>query len=211
MIIYLVRHGETDYNKERLLMGQLDIPLNKLGISQAEKTGKVLENKNISKIYSSDLQRASKTAEIIRDKQNIPLDEIIRNTQSIPFELIPNFREHTFGKMDGMKWSSKWDEMEKNEFENILLKEGGESFTHFEKRIWDTYIKITSKHSIDENLLIISHGGCIRVIIMKILNATEEIFSNLSIDNCSLTTIVHLPHRKIHKYRIININSNWYL
>lgn len=199
MIIYLVRHGETDYNKERLLMGQLDIPMNELGLSQAKKVGKVLENKKISKIYSSDLQRASKTAEIIKNKQNIPL------------ELIPNFREHTFGKMDGMKWSSKWDEMEKNEFENILLKEGGESFTHFEKRIWDTFIKITSKHSIDKNLLIISHGGCIRVIIMKILNATEEIFSNLSIDNCSLTTIVHLPHRKIHKYRIININSNWYL
>ncbi len=199
MNIYLVRHGETDYNKERLLMGQLDIPLNELGLSQAEKIGKILENKEISKIYSSDLIRASKTA------------EIVKNTQNIPLELIPNFREHTFGKMDGMKWSSKWDEMEKNEFENILLKEGGESFTHFEKRIWDTYIKITSKHSIDENLLIISHGGCIRVIIMKILNATEEIFSNLSIDNCSLTTIVHLPHRKIHKYRIININSNWYL
>jgi broad specificity phosphatase PhoE len=199
MNIYLVRHGETDYNKERLLMGQLDIPLNELGLSQAEKIGKILENKEISKIYSSDLIRASKTA------------EIVKNTQNIPLELIPNFREHTFGKMDGMKWSSKWDEMEKNEFDNILLKEGGESFTHFEKRIWDTYIKITSKHSIDENLLIISHGGCIRVIIMKILNATEEIFSNLSIDNCSLTTIVHLPHRKIHKYRIININSNWYL
>ncbi|MHA1201239.1 MAG: histidine phosphatase family protein [Candidatus Heimdallarchaeaceae archaeon] len=199
MIIYLVRHGETDYNKERLLMGQLDIPMNELGLSQAKKVGKVLENKKISKIYSSDLQRASKTA------------EIIKNTQNIPLELIPNFREHTLGKMDGMKWSTEWDEMEKNEFEEIILKEGGESFIHFEKRIWDTFVKITEEHSIDENLLFITHGGCIRMIIMKILNATEEIFSNLSIDNCSITKIIHLPHRKIHKYRIININSNWYL
>jgi broad specificity phosphatase PhoE len=199
MIIYLVRHGETDYNKERLLMGQLDIPLNELGISQAEKVGKVLESKNISKIYSSDLQRASKTA------------EIIKNTQNSPLELIPNFREHTLGKMDGMKWSSKWDEMEKNEFEEIILKEDGESFTHFESRIWDTFVKITENNSIDENLLIITHGGCIRMIIKKILHATEEIFSNLTIDNCSITKIIHLPQRKINKYRIININSNWFL
>jgi len=199
MNIYLVRHGETDYNKENLLMGQLDIPLNELGLSQAEKVGKVLESKKISKIYTSNLQRASKTA------------EIIRNTQSVQLDLIPNFREHTLGKMDGMKWSSEWDEMEKNEFEERILREGGESFAHFENRIWDTFVKITVNHSIDENLLIITHGGCIRLIVMKILQATEEIFSNLSIDNCSITKIVHLPHRKTHKYRIININSNWYL
>ncbi len=199
MNIYLVRHGETDYNKERLLMGQLDIPLNELGLSQAEKVGRVLENKKLSKIYSSDLQRASKTA------------EIINNSQDIPLELIANFREHTLGKMDGMKWSPEWDEMELNEFEERILSKGGESFTHFEKRIWDTFVKITENHSIDENLLIITHGGCIRMIIMKIFQATEEIFSNLSIDNCSITKIIYLPQRKIHKYRIININSNWYM
>ena len=43
MNIYLVRHGETDYNKDRLLMGQLDIPLNEKGLSQAKQVGKVLE------------------------------------------------------------------------------------------------------------------------------------------------------------------------
>ncbi len=199
MNIFLVRHGETDYNKDHLLMGQLDIPLNELGLSQAEKVSRVLKNKKISIIYSSDLQRASKTA------------EIIKNTQNIPLELIPNFREHTLGKMDGMKWSQEWEDMEKNEFEEIILMENGESFAHFESRIWDTFVKITENHSIDENLLIITHGGCIRMIIMKILHATEEIFSNLSIDNCSITKIVHLPQRKTQKYRIININSNWYL
>lgn len=199
MNIYLVRHGETNYNKERLLMGQLDIPLNELGVSQAEKVARVLENKKISKIYSSDLQRASKTA------------EIINNSQDIPLELVPNFREHTLGKLDGMKWSPEWDELDKNEFEERILKEGGEPIDSFRTRIWDTFVKITENHSIDENLLIITHGGCIRMIIMKILQATEEIFSNLSIDNCSLTKIVYLSQRKIHKYRIININSNWYM
>lgn len=198
MNIYLVRHGETDYNKDRLLMGQLDIPLNEKGLSQAKQVGKVLENKRISKIYSSDLQRATKTAEII-------------NTQNIPIELVTNFREHTLGRLDGTKWTPEWDEQDISEFEERILREGGEPLNHFEKRIWETFVKITENHSKDENLLIITHGGCIRIIIMKILEASEEIFSNLSIDNCSLTKIVHLPQRKIKKYRILNINSNWYL
>ncbi|MHA1551932.1 MAG: histidine phosphatase family protein [Candidatus Heimdallarchaeaceae archaeon] len=198
MNIYLVRHGETDYNKERLLMGQLDIPLNEKGLSQAKQVGKVLEDKNITKIYSSDLQRATKTAEII-------------NTQNIPIELVTTFREHTLGRLDGTKWSPEWDELEVSEFEKIILKEGGEPLNHFETRIWETFVKITGNHSKDENLLITTHGGCIRIIIMKILEASEEVFSNLSIDNCSLTKIVHLPQRKIHKYRIISINSNWFL
>ena len=199
MNIYLVRHGETDYNKDHLLMGQLDIALNEKGLSQAKKVGRVLKDKKVSKIYSSDLQRATKTA------------EIIINTQNIPLELVPNFREHTLGRLDGMKWSSEWDELDKKEFEKRILREGGEPFDSFEKRIWDTFIKITEEHPIEDNLLIITHGGCIRMIIMKILQASEEIFSNLSIDNCSITKLIHLPQRKIQKYRIININSNWYL
>ncbi|MBY9000809.1 MAG: histidine phosphatase family protein [Candidatus Heimdallarchaeota archaeon] len=199
MNIYLVRHGETDYNKDRLLMGQLDIPLNELGLSQVKKLSKFVENKNISKIYSSDLQRASRTA------------EIISGTNNIPIELILNFREHTLGRLDGMKWSSEWDELAKDEFEERILREGGESFEVFEERIWGTFVKITEKHSLEDNILIVSHGGCIRMIIMKILEATEEIFSNLSIDNCSITQLIYLPQRKKHKYRILNINSNWFL
>ncbi|MCK4896427.1 MAG: histidine phosphatase family protein [Candidatus Heimdallarchaeota archaeon] len=198
MNIYLVRHGETDYNKERLLMGQLDIPLNDKGLSQAKQVGKVLENKGISKIYSSDLQRATKTAEII-------------NTHNIPIELVTKFREQTLGRLDGTKWSPEWDELDINEFNDIILREGGEPFINFETRVWETFIKITENHPKDDNFLIITHGGCIRIIIMKILEATEEIFSNLSIDNCSLTKIVHIPQRKAHKYRINYINSNWFL
>ena len=68
MNIILVRHGETDYNRDRLLMGQLDIPLNDKGLTQAKTVAKVLVEKNISQIYTSDLQRATKTAEIICSK-----------------------------------------------------------------------------------------------------------------------------------------------
>jgi len=199
MNIYLIRHGETDYNKNRLLMGQLDIPLNDKGLSQANKVGRVLKDKKISKIYTADLQRATKTA------------EIINYTQNIPFELIPKLREQTLGRLDGMKWSEEWDELTENEFNERVLREGGEPIDQFKKRIWETFVNITESHSEDENVLIITHGGCIRMIIMDILESSAGIFSNLSIDNCSITKIIYLPKRKNHKYRIININSNWFL
>lgn len=67
MNIYIVRHGETDWNVQLKLQGRSDIPLNATGIEQAEQTGENLKKAGISfdKVYSSPLQRAVKTAELI--------------------------------------------------------------------------------------------------------------------------------------------------
>ena len=63
--LYLVRHGETDYNNSLRFQGQIDIPLNQKGIEQAEKVAGFLKDIPLQAIYSSSLKRARTTAEII--------------------------------------------------------------------------------------------------------------------------------------------------
>ncbi|MFQ6739237.1 MAG: histidine phosphatase family protein, partial [Alphaproteobacteria bacterium] len=66
--IYIFRHGQTDYNAEKRVMGQLDIQLNKIGINQANELADKMSNKSIQAIYSSPLSRALETAKIVSNK-----------------------------------------------------------------------------------------------------------------------------------------------
>ena len=76
MIIVLVRHGQTEYNKKFLVQGRSDISLNDNGRNDAFQTAKVLKNSNLEfdLIYSSPLKRAYETATIIKDELNLGLD-----------------------------------------------------------------------------------------------------------------------------------------
>ena len=90
MDIYLIRHGETDYNKGRRLQGVTDIPLNERGIALAEQTARELLEIRFDKIFTSPLVRAKKTAEIIRGERKIPI--IVTD----------GLREISFGDYEGL-------------------------------------------------------------------------------------------------------------
>lgn len=66
MKLYIIRHGETDWNKEKRLQGQSDTQLNEYGIELARITGEALKDVHFDYIFSSPLKRAYKTAELIR-------------------------------------------------------------------------------------------------------------------------------------------------
>lgn len=79
---YFVRHGQTDWNKENKIMGQIDIPLNEVGIKQAQIAANNIVNIEISHIVSSPLKRAQQTSEIIAAVLNKPItviDELKQN------------------------------------------------------------------------------------------------------------------------------------
>jgi 2,3-bisphosphoglycerate-dependent phosphoglycerate mutase len=77
----LVRHGETAWNAEGRVQGQLDLPLNGTGLAQARAVARVLSKERFSAIYSSDLTRARQTAQPAADllKMNVALTEDLRN------------------------------------------------------------------------------------------------------------------------------------
>lgn len=93
MEIYIVRHGETLWNKEKRLQGRTDIDLNENGRDLARKTGEALMNTRIDRIYSSPLMRARETAELIRNGREI---EILTDDR---------LKELCFGSFEGQDFS----------------------------------------------------------------------------------------------------------
>ena len=71
--IFLIRHGETSANSELRYQGQIDTPLNNLGLQQAKQLAQDLKNVPLSKIYTSDLKRAYTTAQIIAKPHHIKI------------------------------------------------------------------------------------------------------------------------------------------
>ena len=90
MEICFVRHGETDWNKQKRLQGITDIPLNETGVEQARVVANYLQNKKFEAVFTSPLSRAKQTAQVIADACNLPLT------------VLESFTERSFGKAEGM-------------------------------------------------------------------------------------------------------------
>ena len=99
MKIYLIRHGETDWNREGRLQGRTDIPLNQHGITQMERIGDYMADGGyrIDKIITSPLQRAGMSAEIIAFRIGYEKSRII---------VEPLFTERSFGDAEGTIWTA---------------------------------------------------------------------------------------------------------
>jgi broad specificity phosphatase PhoE len=178
MNIFLVRHGETDHNKNRIIMGHLPTPLNETGKQQATILAKELKDKGIQAIYSSDLVRAVETAEIIKSELGVS----VNYSESL--------REHTVGDLDGVSVDELLVELDSvKEFDEIMVKHKGEITKDFMDRVWEGFQEIARENKEKEQILIVSHGGCIRTIIARILQASEIVFDTLKQDNCCINMI----------------------
>lgn len=158
---YFMRHGSTDWNKERLVMGQKDIPLNAEGINQVTESLEFVKGQKIDLICCSPLLRAKQTAEIINKNLKVPIMEI------------DNLKECYFGLYEGQKngqWMLQW--LSGQLIENLESKE------QFKRRI-NSGINEALSHS--SSALIVSHGA-VYYVLQEIMN------SNRPIDcaNCSL-------------------------
>ncbi len=169
MKLYLVRHGQTDMNKEKLYYGWTDCPINEQGRKQARTLQRFFQNIKYDKIITSDLKRSIETA------------EIINNGRKIPFEKRKNFRELHFGSWEGghykilkekypdefTKWAKDW--------KTFTIPEG-ESFQAFYQRVEKELNCIISQTPEDSTLLIVTHNGVMSVILCVLLGAGFEGF-----------------------------------
>jgi uncharacterized phosphatase len=141
---YFVRHGETDWNVQRKIMGKQDIQLNANGIEQAEESGYVLASIEIDKIFTSPLKRAYRTAEIIADSCRVEL------------EVVEQLQERGRGDLEGKIGPSL----------SFLSDEGlpvnGETYEEFKDRIIIGLRKILSAQF--QYPLIVSHTGVFSVL-----------------------------------------------
>ena len=145
MEILITRHGQTNWNVLKKVMGRCDEPLNKTGLKQAEETRNNLLDTDIDLIISSPLMRAKQTADVINRGRNIP---IIYDERII---------ERDFGEFEGMEtknfdFHGYWDY-----YKNITFKEA-ENIQAFFQRVYDFLDDITEKYK-DKNVLLVAHGG----------------------------------------------------
>ncbi len=199
MKVILIRHGETNWNRERRLQGQLDIPLNLFGVQQAHTCAKHLSDIKIDKIYSSPLKRAYQCAEIISSKHGISV------------KTDKNLMEIDLGKWQGMKWSEikvKYAGF-MNEFRkagDLSTLYGGESFQVTQKRAME-FISEFERES-DETVVIVTHGGLIKTVVCDVLGLELEKRSRFDIHNLSLTT---MRYTEASGWSITTMNEYSYL
>ena len=149
MRLYVVRHGQTDWNVVSRLQGKNDIPLNEEGIRQAEEVRETLKDYGFDLIFASPLQRAALTARIINADRQKP----------IFFE--ERLKERAFGTCEGMvkgtyDYTLLWDYEANESF-------GGESIRDFFERVGD-FLDELKKCFPDKTVLIVCHGGTMRAI-----------------------------------------------
>lgn len=139
-MIYIVRHGQTNWNLEGRYAGRKDVELNEKGIEQAKKIQEELNDIKFDKIISSPLKRAHKTAQIISENEIVVDERII---------------ERCNGELEG----KLKEECPKNiDFNDPKIGFGIESIIDFRKRIYDFFDEITEQYK-GKNVLVVTHAG----------------------------------------------------
>ncbi len=174
-MIYIIRHGQTDWNLTRTIQGKQDISLNDEGRKQARAIKEKLENEPIDLIICSPLIRTKETAEIINKDRNLPIiyDE--------------RLEERFFGEYEGrniktVDTTDLWDYYKDEHYLNI------ESIGDLFARVYSLLDEILDKYP-DKNILLVSHGGVSIPVYCYFDGYIPEgslIKKNLILDNCEV-------------------------
>jgi broad specificity phosphatase PhoE len=146
--IYVIRHGETDWNVEKRLQGHTDIPLNAEGEKQALQIKEKLEKIEFTAVFSSDLSRASQTAGIIMGEKR---EQVIKTTA---------LRERYMGAWEGRYAHEFHAELQEQKQSNV------ESLLEVYNRLY-SFIKMQAPFYLGFSILLVSHGGVLRALLSQ--------------------------------------------
>ena len=176
MKLYVMRHGQTEWNVLKKIQGHTDIELNETGISQAQKAKDKFNEFSIDLIISSPLKRASKTAEIINEDKKVPI--------IIEEKII----ERGFGDIEGA--CPDTDELFLNnnfwDYKANLTYGKVEPVADCCNKIWNFLDEVKSKYN-DKNVLLVTHGGTARVIQAYFIGIKEDgMVPDIKFPNCEI-------------------------
>lgn len=184
----LVRHGETDWNAERRLQGHTDIDLNARGMAQAEQMARAIKRVNLrfDVLFTSDLQRAAKTAKAI--------EKLFATSAFANAEL----RERHLGALQGLT-TDEAPQLEPDLWKSHLSRNitehlrGGESIKQFANRI-NTALEKIRKQYLGKTILLVSHGGALDMMYRIASNQPLDAEKAVAVPNASLNWISHDGH-----------------
>jgi 2,3-bisphosphoglycerate-dependent phosphoglycerate mutase len=184
--LLLVRHGQTDSNRSRRLMGQSDVPMNAVGREEAASLAARLREIHIDALYTSDLARAMETACIVAGTvgiEPVPLEDLReldvgtavgKTRQELQLECPALFGE---GWMD-------------------ISFPGGESYAELTKRVGRTLRELLDRHE-GKIVVVITHGGSIRAGVAALTGIPLARLISLTVANGSITRLVSLGREQV--------------
>ena len=181
MIIFL-RHAQAENNAKRILAGRTEgVHLTKTGLEQAERIAKYLKPLDISAIYSSPIERASHTA------------EIVAKNNSLDHNLDDRLTEIEMGKFTRMNYDdmfAKYGNIFLKFYENdpVIAEHEVETFPQVQSRILDMVNHMVEKHK-NENVILVTHMDPIKSMLSTVMDLKPKALFELIIANASLTII----------------------
>jgi len=184
MKLFLVRHGETDWNLAQRFQGHSDVPLNQVGLQQAKALRDRLLDETIALIYSSDLERAYETAKIISNGKN-------------KLRTDARLREIHFGDWEGLTYN----EIQEKDPSLLIAWEqdvyktappNGETLEELASHTQSILNDLLVNHEA-ETILVVAHGGVLQTLICLALNISPAMYWQFHISPASLSEISFYP------------------
>lgn len=186
MLLYVVRHGVTTWNRLKKVQGRADIPLTEEGICLARKTGEALKEVPFDICFSSPLQRARQTAQCVLGNRNVPV------------VLDSRIQEINFGELEGTRFKDEKGNILNEQMRLFFQKpasfvrpKDGENICDVLKRTRDFWLEKTSDPSLaDKTVLISSHGCAVRALLQNVYHEDLEHFWHGCVPpNCSVNIV----------------------
>jgi 2,3-bisphosphoglycerate-dependent phosphoglycerate mutase len=195
--LWLVRHGETDWNLEGRVQGHLDVPLNANGMMQARKLASRLAGQRFEAVYSSDLARASQTARTVA----------MRLAGQPSVQLDTRWREQHLGVIQGLTHAEIEARGIRRPQAYTEAFEGGESRAQLMERVRDPLEEIVRLHA-GGRVLVFAHGATLGTTVRLLLGDLEHRLSLYGHDN---TAITRFSLREAHRGTLISLNDTAHL
>ena len=191
MKLFIIRHGETTFNKRNIVQGHIDTSLSRTGKEQAKKISKKLLQQNIDIIYCSDLKRCKQT-----------IEPFLKLKKSIPIHYTKELREMNFGIFEGKPGEKMKEWIKETRFSFSSKFPKGESNKDLEKRI-SSFLKKLIKKEKGKNILLSTHGLTKKALLTQLLNKTKKNYWKGRIPNTALS-IVNIKDDGNHRATLLN-------
>jgi broad specificity phosphatase PhoE len=196
--LLLIRHGQTEANINRLLVGLTDVPLDPIGEVQARRIGEHMRNVPIDALVTSPLKRARDTAH-----------QISLATGKRP-EVVPGLSEMNFGRAEGLTLEQVIEQFP----ELITLHDdvddaafawpGGDHRIGFHERVFATFLGIIERYD-RQRVAVVCHGGVIGSFFAQIEGGSPNDFVRYAVANCSIThLVVTADHTEVHLWNDVS-------
>lgn len=203
-MIYLIRHGETDYHVQGRALGRIDAGLNDLGLKQAGLVAEALKEKGIDAIYSSPLQRCRQTA--------APLEK----ATGLELAVIDGFQEIDLGEWDGLQFAEIY-KTEGDTFTRWMTEPadvripGGEMLSEVNERVLSAALELLEHHGIENNMAIFSHGGPLRLLLCAALGLDMNRIFRVELDLCSISAVKYFSDTIEENTAVARVNDTCHL